>query len=88
MRYFEALGDCEAGEGPDFVAEGAIEVGGRYPVVTDGGTMSHSHTGESQRLQRVVQAVRQLRGESAANQVPDARVAVVTVVGEVVLLGV
>jgi acetyl-CoA acetyltransferase len=87
IRYFEALRYCEPGEGADFVADGAIEVGGRYPIVTDGGTMSHSHTGESQRLQRVVQAVRQLRGESAANQVPDARIAVVTVVGEVVLLG-
>lgn len=88
IRYFEALGYCAPGEGADLVAGGAIEVGGRYPIVTDGGTMSHSHTGESQRLQRVVQAVRQLRGESAANQVEGARTAVVTVVGEIVLLGV
>ncbi|GAA1835967.1 thiolase family protein [Pseudonocardia ailaonensis] len=87
VRYFEAFRYCEVGEGPDFVAGGAIEVGGRYPIVTDGGTMSHSHTGESQRHQRVVQAVRQLRGTSAANQVADARVALVAVLGDVVLLG-
>ncbi|MFD1237548.1 thiolase family protein [Pseudonocardia benzenivorans] len=86
VRYFEALRYCEVGEGPDFVANGAIELGGRYPIVTDGGTMSHSHTGESQRLQRVVQAVRQLRGDSAANQV-EAEIALVVVIGEVLLLG-
>ena len=87
IRYFEALQYCAVGEGPEFVADGAIEVGGTYPIVTDGGTMSHSHTGESQRLQRVVQAVRQLRGTSAANQVHDAEVALVAQLGDVVLLG-
>ncbi|GEL21771.1 hypothetical protein PSU4_07250 [Pseudonocardia sulfidoxydans NBRC 16205] len=87
IRYFEALRYCGVGEGADFVAGGAIEVGGRYPVVTDGGTMSHSHTGESQRIQRVVQAVRQLRGTSAANQVADAETAIVAQIGDVVLLG-
>lgn len=87
IRYFEALRYCEVGDGPDFVADGAIEVGGRYPIVTDGGTMSHSHTGESQRHQRVVQAVRQLRGTSAANQVQDARVALVAALGDIVLIG-
>ena len=49
--------------------------------------MSHSHTGESQRLQRMVQAVRQLRGTSAANQVSDARIALVAQLGDVLLLG-
>jgi len=88
IRYFEAFGYCAVGEGPDFVAGGAIEVGGRYPVVTDGGTMSHSHTGESQRHQRVVQAVRQLRGTTSANQVPDARTALVAALGDVLLLGI
>jgi acetyl-CoA acetyltransferase len=87
IRYFEALRYCEVGEGADFVADGAIEVGGKYPIVTDGGTMSHSHTGESQRIQRVVQAVRQLRGTSAANQVKDARTALVMALGDIVLLG-
>lgn len=87
IRYFESLRYCGVGEGADFVAGGAIEVGGRYPIVTDGGTMSHSHTGISQVLQRVVQGVRQLRGTSAANQVPEAEVALVAAVGCVLLLG-
>ncbi len=87
IRYFETLRYCDIGEGSSFVAEGAIEVGGSHPIVTDGGTMSHSHTGESQRLQRVVQAVRQLRGTSAANQVADARTALVAQLGDVLILG-
>jgi acetyl-CoA acetyltransferase len=87
IRYFEALRYCEIGEGASFVAGGAIEVSGTHPIVTDGGTMSHSHTGESQRLQRVVQAVRQLRGTSAANQVADAQIALVAQLGDVLLLG-
>lgn len=87
VRYFEALRYCDVGEGADFVSDGAIEIGGRYPIVTDGGTMSHSHTGESQRLQRVVQAVRQVRGDTAANQVVGAEIALVVVIGEVLLLG-
>ncbi|WP_236794748.1 thiolase family protein [Amycolatopsis sp. GM8] len=86
IRYFEALRYCPVGEGAAFVAGDAIEVGGRYPIVTDGGTMSHSHTGESQRNQRVVQAVRQLRGSSAANQVAGAEVALVMALGDIVLL--
>ncbi|TSD40549.1 thiolase family protein [Rhodococcus sp. KBS0724] len=86
VRYFEALRYCDVGEGPAFVADGAIEVGGRYPIVTDGGTMSHSHTGESQRHQRVVQAVRQLRGTTSANQIDDAEVALVMALGDIVLL--
>lgn len=87
IRYFEAFRYCDIGEGAAFVAGGAIEVGGSHPIVTDGGTMSHSHTGESQRIQRVVQAVRQLRGTSAANQVTDARIALVAQLGDVLLLG-
>jgi acetyl-CoA acetyltransferase len=87
IRYFEAFRYCEVGEGPDFVAGDAIEITGRYPIVTDGGTMSHSHTGESQRVQRIVQAVRQLRGTSAANQLTDPEVALVACLGDVVLLG-
>ena len=86
IRYFESLGYCDVGAGPAFVAGGAIEVGGPYPIVTDGGSMSHSSTGTSQLLQRVVQAVRQLRGTSPANQVDGAEVALVAAIGGVLLL--
>jgi acetyl-CoA acetyltransferase len=83
---FEAYGYCGLGEGADFATSGVIEPGGKYPIVTDGGTMSHSHTGYSQILQRVIQAARQLRGESAANQVEGARIALASWTRGVVIL--
>jgi acetyl-CoA acetyltransferase len=76
IRQFEAFGFCGEGEGGDFVMDGTIEVGGRYPITTDGGLMSFSHGGATvQLLQRVIRAVQQLRGECATRQVDDARVA-------------
>ena len=74
IRQFEAFGFCAEGEGGPFVESGIMAPGGRFPTCTDGGTMSHSHTGVSQMLQKVVQAVRQVRGD-APNQVDGAEVA-------------
>ena len=81
IRQFEAFGFCEEGEGGPFVQSGVIDPGGEFPIVTDGGTMAHSHTGSSQILQKVVQCVRQVRGEASANQVPDAHVAITSTAG-------
>ena len=76
IRQLESYGFCGEGEGGDFVSSGAIERGGRYPITTDGGTMSFSHGGASvQHLQRVIQAVRQLRGTAGNAQVEGAEVA-------------
>ncbi|HZP28415.1 MAG TPA: thiolase family protein [Acidimicrobiia bacterium] len=76
IRQFEAFGFCGEGEGGDFVMDGTIEVGGRAPVTTDGGTMAFSHGGATvQLLQRVLRGVQQLRGECSTRQVPGARVA-------------
>lgn len=81
IRQFEAFGFCGEGEGGPFVQSGVIGLDGKFPIVTDGGTMSHSHTGISQILQRVVQCVRQVRGTSPANQVKDAHVAITSTAG-------
>ncbi len=76
IRQFEAFGFCDQGEGGDFVTGGTIEVGGRYPITTDGGLMSFSHGGaQVQLLQRVIRGVQQLRGECPTRQVDGARVA-------------
>jgi acetyl-CoA acetyltransferase len=76
IRQFEAYGFCEPGEGGEFVMGGTIEVGGRYPVTTDGGLMAFSHGGATvQLLQRVVRAVMQLRGSCPTQQVEGATVA-------------
>jgi acetyl-CoA acetyltransferase len=76
IRQFESFGFCEDGEGGEFIMNGTIGPGGRYPITTDGGLMSFSHGGATvQLLQRVLRGVEQLRGECVTNQVPDAKVA-------------
>lgn len=78
IHQFEIYGFCERGEGGPFVMDGRIKIGGQFPVATDGGTMSFSHIGQGQLLQRVVAAVRQLRSECGELQVNDAELAIVS----------
>ena len=76
IRQFEAFGFCGDGEGGDFVMDGTIGPGGRFPITTDGGLMSFSHGGASvQLLQRVIRGVQQLRGTCPTMQVEGAEVA-------------
>lgn len=76
IRQLEAFGFCADGEGGRLVMDGAIGPGGRWPVTTDGGTMSFGHAGIStQQIQRVIRGVQQLRGTCATMQVEGARVA-------------
>ena len=70
----EDLGFCAKGEGGAFVADGGLGLGGRLPTNTDGGGLSACHPG-MRGMFLIVEAVRQLRGEAGATQVPDARIA-------------
>ena len=71
----EDLGFCAKGEGGAFVEDDGLGLGGRLPTNTDGGGLSACHPG-MRGMFLIVEAVRQLRGQAGATQVPDARIAV------------
>jgi len=78
LIQLEDVGLALKGEGAAFAASGAIGPGGSLPVNTHGGLLSQSYlVGQN----HVIEAVRQLRGERGAGQVPDAEVALVTGLG-------
>ena len=72
----EDLGFCPKGEGGAFVGGGRLQLGGALPINTDGGGLSSNHPG-MRGIFLVIEAVKQLRGEGGARQVPDCRVALV-----------
>ena len=74
LETLENLGFCERGEGGAFVENGHIGLGGALPVNTDGGGLSSNHPG-MRGIFLVIEAVKQLRGECGARQVPDCEVA-------------
>ncbi|MDB5840811.1 MAG: thiolase, C-terminal domain protein 3 [Herminiimonas sp.] len=76
ILFLEDLGFCKKGEGGAFVDNGGIAPGGRLPVNTNGGGLSCVHPG-MYGVFLVVEAVRQLRGECGARQVPNAEVGLV-----------
>jgi acetyl-CoA acetyltransferase len=76
----EGLGFCAPGEGGSFVEDGRLRYDGALPTNTDGGGLSACHPG-MRGMFLIVEAVRQLRGESGPRQVPDARLACVNGTG-------
>ena len=69
----EELGFCEPGEGGAFFADGHARIGGKLPVNTHGGMLSHAHAGAAGGLFGIVEAVRQLRGGLGERQVRGRR---------------
>lgn len=74
LMQLEELGFCGRGEAKDFVADGAIEIGGRLPLNTHGGQLGEAYI---HGMNGIAEAVRQVRGNSV-NQVDDARHVLVT----------
>jgi len=77
VETIEDLGFCAKGEGGRFVLDGALVAPhGRLPLNTDGGGLCNNHPSNRGGLTKIVEAVRQLRGEAhPAVQVPDCNIA-------------
>ena len=73
----EDLGFCPKGGGGRFVADGNLISGqGRLPFNTDGGGLCNNHPANRGGITKVIEAVRQLRGEAHPKvQVPSCRLA-------------
>jgi acetyl-CoA acetyltransferase len=74
LMQLEELGFCGRGEAKDFVAGGAIEIGGRLPLNTHGGQLGEAYI---HGMNGIAEGVRQIRGTSV-NPVPDVEHVIVT----------
>lgn len=77
LQTIEDLGFCEKGEGGRFVMDGALQAPfGKLPFNTDGGGLCNNHPSNRGGITKVIEAVRQLRGQAhPAVQVPDCQIA-------------
>ncbi|HKF70803.1 MAG TPA: thiolase domain-containing protein [Stellaceae bacterium] len=78
LMQLEDLGFCEKGKGGRFVADGNLISGvGKLPFNTDGGGLCNNHPSNRGGLTKVLEAVRQLRGEAHPKvQVPNCDLAI------------
>jgi len=74
LMQLEAIGFCERGEGPAFIREIGLGIGGGLPVNTHGGLLSHSYL---LGIEHIIEGVRQLRGQAGDAQVSDAEIGLV-----------
>src|SRR5271170_4035360 len=79
----EDLGFCEKGKGGRLVADGNLIAGtGKLPFNTDGGGLCNNHPANRGGLTKVIEAVRQLRGEAHPKvQVPNCGLAIASGIG-------
>jgi acetyl-CoA acetyltransferase len=77
LMLLEDLGFCAKGEAGAFVASGGMKLGGKLPVNTHGGMLSHAAPGYANGIFHLTEATKQLRGHAVGRQVKDAALALV-----------
>jgi len=75
LLELEEAGFCRRGEVGDFVKDGRIALGGKFPINTHGGLLSEAHIAG---INHVIEAVHQLRGACGARQIAGAQRLAVT----------
>jgi acetyl-CoA acetyltransferase len=73
LMQIEDLGFCGKGEGPDFVRRHSFEVDGSFPLNTSGGQLSVGQAGAAGGTLGIVEAIRQLTGQTLGGRVKKAR---------------
>ncbi|MFC2947601.1 thiolase domain-containing protein [Virgibacillus sediminis] len=83
IMQLEDLGFCKKGEGGKFVSEGNLISGkGNLPINTDGGGLNNNHPTSRGGMTKLIEAVRQLRGEAHPKvQVDNCDIALVNGIG-------
>lgn len=74
LLALEDLGFCPKGDGGPFVADGRLGPGGAFPAQTSGGGLAYTHPGMFGMF-LLVEATRQIQGDSGDRQVPGVEVA-------------
>ena len=73
----EDLGFCDPGTAGDFFAQGHAKLGGKLPINTHGGLLSHSHPGNPGSMFALTESIQQLRKAAGNRQVENANLALV-----------
>lgn len=74
LMQLEEFGFCPRGEAKNFIADGALEIGGRLPINTHGGQLGEAYL---HGMNGIAEGVRQVRGTSV-NQVDNVENVLVT----------
>jgi len=77
----EAVGFAVKGQGWKLAADGEIGLKGKIPCATMGGMKARGFPGGAAGVYQAVDAVTQLRGRAEANQIPDAKTALIQSLG-------
>jgi len=89
IMHMAENGFCEHGDQEHMIARGETEIGGRFPVNTDGGCLANGEPVGASGLRQVYENVVQLRGDAGVRQVRgDPRVAYTHVYGSPGISGV